>query len=148
MSKKINPMDKFDFLLGNWKLKYKVPKSQFSTGDSGEGEGSFKKILNKKYIVFDYHAKLSAGEGGAHGIFAWDKRRKIYRYWWFEDTGEYSEASCEFLDENMLCLNWHDSILVQTFQKLEKGNKILLQMRYPLNKDDYKTALEVLFKKK
>jgi hypothetical protein len=30
----LNPMDKFNFLLGTWKLEYKVPKSHFSDYDS------------------------------------------------------------------------------------------------------------------
>lgn len=148
MDKIDDPMDKFHFFIGDWKLEYKVPASRFSAEDSGVGEGSFKRVLNDRYVVFDYHAKLSAGEGGAHGIFAWDKRGNIYRYWWFEDSGEYSEASCEFLDENTLCMNWHDGVLVQIFRRLEDGKKILLQMKYPSDKNDYKTVLEVLLTRK
>lgn len=141
-------MEKFNFLLGNWKLDYKVPKSQFSGEDIGEGEGSFKRILNNQYITFDYNAKLSKSEGAAHAIFAWDGKSKIYRYWWFEDSGEFMKATCDFIDENTLCLNWHNSILVQTFQKIENGKKIILQMKYPINKNEYGIILEVLFTKK
>jgi len=39
MKEETNPMDKFDFLIGTWKLEYTVPKSQFSEADSGEGDG-------------------------------------------------------------------------------------------------------------
>ena len=147
MSKESNPMDKFNFLLGAWKLKYKVPKSRFSNDDAGVGEGEFKRVLNDRYVTFDYHAKLSASEGAAHTIFAWDEKNKIYRYWWFEDSGEFMKATCNFINENTLCLNWHNSLLVQTFKQTENG-KILLQMRYPSNKKDYATILEVVFTKK
>jgi len=147
MSKESNPMDKFNFLLGAWKLKYKVPKSQFSDDDAGEGEGEFKRVLNNRYVTFDYHAKLSASEGAAHTIFAWDEKNKIYRYWWFEDSGEFMKATCNFINENTLCLNWHNSLLVQRFNRIE-NEKILLQMRYPSNKKDYATILEVVFTKK
>lgn len=102
MSEEINPMDKFNFLLGVWKLEYQVPKSQFSEYDSGEGEGEFKRMLNNKYVTFDYYAKLSKGEGAALAIFVWDKRSNIYRYWWFEDSGEFMEATCNFLNETTL----------------------------------------------
>jgi hypothetical protein len=147
MNDKINPMDKFNFLLGNWKLEYKVPKSGFSSEDIGEGEGRFEYILNNRYVAFDYHAKLTNMERSAHAIFAWDSKCKIYRYWWFEDSGEFMKATCNFIDENTLCMNWHDSILVQTFSRLE-NDKIILQMKYPVNKNDFQVILEVIFTKK
>lgn len=147
MSEESNPMDKFNFLLGAWELEYKVPKSRFSEYDSGIGEGEFKRTLNNQYVMFDYSAKLSKGEGAAHAIFVWDKRSNIYRYWWFEDSGEFMEATCNFLNETTLYLNWHNSLLVQTFQLMENG-KIILQMKYPSNGNDYDVVLEVVFTKK
>ena len=146
MSNELNPMDKFNFLLGPWKLESKVPKSQFSDYDTGEGKGEFKRILNNRYVTFDYHANLSKDEGAAHAIFAWDKRSEIYRFWWFEDSGEFDKATCNFVNENTLCLNWHNSLLVQTFSQMEDG-KILLEMKQPLNKNEYELILEVLFTK-
>jgi hypothetical protein len=147
MSEQINPMEKFNFLIGKWNLEYRVPESRFSPKDHGWGEGEFKRILNNKYVTFDYHAKLTAGEGSAHGIFAWDDKSKIFRYWWFEDSGAFMEATCDFLEENTLCLNWHDSILVQTFTRKE-DEKVILEMRYPKDKTDYEIVLEVVLTKK
>ena len=118
-----------------------------SDEDRGEGEGEFKYILDNRYFTFDYHAKFSNGEGGAHGIFAWDDKSKIYRYWWFEDSGAFMEATCNFIDENTLGMNWHNSLLVQTFSKTE-GEKVILEMRYPKDKDDYELVLEVVLSKK
>ena len=147
MKEETNPMDKYDFLIGTWKLEYTVPKSQFSEADSGEGNGVFKRVLNDRYVTFDYHSKLSGGEGSAHAIFAWDEKSKIYRFWWFEDSGAFMQATCNFLDENTLCLNWHDSILVQTFSRTENGN-VVLEMRYPKNKTEYEIVLKVTFVRK
>ncbi|MGD8780175.1 MAG: hypothetical protein PVH88_14570 [Ignavibacteria bacterium] len=147
MDNELNPMDKFNFLLGVWKLDYIIPKSQFSEQDSGVGEGEFKRILNNKYVTFDYSAKLSKMEDGAHAIFVWDSKSEIYRYWWFEDSGAFMEATCNFINENLLCLNWHNSLLVQTFEKIENGN-IILQMKHPTAKKNYETILEVIFSKK
>lgn len=143
----LNPMDKFNFLLSKWKLEYIIPESKFSEKDKGEGEGEFNRILNDRYVTFDYKAQFLKSEGAAHGIFAWDDKSKIYRYWWFEDSGAYDQATCDFIDENTLCLNWHNSILVQTFRKTE-DDKIILEMRYPINNTDYKVVLEVVFSKK
>lgn len=80
MTKETYPMDKFNFLLGKWNLEYRAPKRQFSEVDSRDGEGEFKLVLNDRFVTFDYHAKLSGGEGRAHAIFTWDDKSKIYRY--------------------------------------------------------------------
>ena len=111
------PISKLDFLLGEWSLDYRVPESAISKEDKGTGTGEFKRILNDKFVSFDYHAKLSSMETKAHAIFAWDEKANIFKYWWFESYGGFLAASCNFIDENTLCLNWHDSLLVQTFKK-------------------------------
>ena len=145
MENKLKPMDKFNFLLGKWKLEYKIPKSQFSDGNNGEGEGEFRRILNDKYVCFDYRARLSNIQNAAHGIFVWEKKN-IYKYWWFEDSGAFMEATCNFINENTLCLNWHNSLLVQTFQKLE-ADKIVLHMKHPTSANKFEIILEVILTK-
>ena len=70
MENEFNPMDKFNFLLGSWEMEYKVPKSKFSEKDSGKGRGKFTRILNDKYVSFDYTGKLSSGDFAAHALFA------------------------------------------------------------------------------
>jgi hypothetical protein len=142
MSDELNPMDKFNFLLGNWNLEYTIPKSFFSEARSDSGKGTFKRALNDKYVTFDYSTKTG---GEAKGIFAWDDNLKVYRYWWFENSGTFMEATCNFLSETTLSLNWHNSLLVQTFQQLEKDN-IILKMSHPSN-NDYEIVLEVIFTK-
>jgi len=47
-------MNKFKFLIGNWNLEYKIPKSSFNEEATGKGAGTFKRTLNDKYVVFDY----------------------------------------------------------------------------------------------
>ena len=37
-------MKKFNFSIGDWKLKYTVPKSSFSEAGSSEGEGTFRRV--------------------------------------------------------------------------------------------------------
>lgn len=144
MQKQSNKMDQFNFLLGKWNLKYKVPKSVFSDEDFGIGKGEFKTFLNNRFVTFDYDAKLSKREVAAHAIFGWDDKNKIYRYWWFENSGEFMEASCDFINENSLRLNWYNSLLVQTFHLIENGN-IIMRMNYPINDNDNALVLEVLF---
>ena len=143
MNKLINPMEKFNFLIGEWDLKYRVPKSVFSNEDVGEGTGEFKKTLNGNYVIFNYSAKLKLSENSAMGIFAWDKKSSLYRYWWFENSGNFLSATCDFINDETLFLNWHNSLLIQTFKK-ESRDKVILQMKYPLNENKHDLILEVI----
>jgi hypothetical protein len=140
-------MKKFDFLIGDWTLKYTVPKSSFSIQDSGDGQGTFARALNDKYVVFNYKAKLTSGSAQAHGIFAKDEKHEIYRYWWFEDSGNYLAATCNFVNDKTLFLNWHDSLLIQTF-KLVKKDYIELKMSHPIDSQNFELILKVEFNKK
>ena len=134
-------IEKLGFLLGNWNLEYRIPKSKFSEARSDSGTGSFRNALNRRYVFFDYSTK-SGGE--AHGIFTWDDKIKFYRFWWFENSGSFMTATCDFVNDDTLNMNWHDSILVQTFTK-DNPDQVTLKMKYPGMKGDYEIVLEVIF---
>lgn len=140
-------MERFAFLLGNWNLEYRVPKSAFSKADTGSGSGTFKRVLNDNYVCFDYSCSLTTGEGEAHAIFAWDEKTKIYRFWWFESSGNFQTATCNFLKDETLYLNWHDTLLKQTFKKINQ-NKVVLRMEHPNSEKEYELILEVIFTRK
>ena len=133
-------LDKFEFLFGEWNLEYRIPKSTLSDAGSDTGIGSFKKILSNNYVLFEYSTK-SGSE--AKGIFAWDDKVKIYRYWWFENSGNFLSATCNFVNDITLSMNWHDTLLVQTFVK-ESIDKVVLKMQYP-TVNGYELILEVIF---
>ena len=137
-------LDKFGFLLGDWNLESRIPKSKFSDAETDTGVGSFKKILNDKYVLFEYSAETG---GAAKGIFAWDDKIKQYRYWWFENSGNFSQATCNFVNEKTLAMNWLDSLLVQTFVK-ETSNRVVLKMQHPADNGGYELVLEVILTKK
>lgn len=142
----MNPdiLDKFEFLFGDWNLEYRIPKSKFSDSGSDTGFGSFKKILSDNYVLFEYSTK-SGGE--AKGIFAWDDKVKVYRYWWFENSGNFSSATCNFVNDVTLAMNWHDTLFVQTFVK-ESPDKVVLKMQHPSDQGEYELILEVIFTRK
>lgn len=140
-------MEKFDFLIGNWNLEYRVPKSAFSEAATGRGIGAFKRALDDKYVYFDYSCSLTTGEGEAHAIFAWDEKAKMYRYWWFESSGNFLTASCNFVNNETLFLNWHDTLLIQTFTKAGP-DKVVLRMENPNSEGKYELILEVIFTRK
>jgi hypothetical protein len=152
MAKQSNVMDKFDFLLGNWNLEYRVPKSPFSEVAKGTGTGTFKRALDDKYVYFDYTASLITSEkveqkGGAHGIFAWDEKGKVYKYWWFECSGNFMDATCNFVNDETLFMNWHDTLIIQTFTKVS-ANKVILRMEHPVAQGKFELILEVIFTRK
>ena len=137
-------LDKFKFLIGDWNLEYRIPKSILSEPATDTGVGSFKKILKDKYVLFEYSTK-SGGE--AKGIFAWDDKIKMYRYWWFENSGNFLTATCNFVNDTTLAMNWHDTLLVQTFVK-EAPDRVILKMQHPNEKGGYELILKVVFTKK
>jgi hypothetical protein len=141
-------LDKFNFLIGSWNLNYKIPKSSFSEEAAGDGKGTFKRALNDKYVVFDYEASFSTGDrAAAHGIFTWDDKLKMYRYWWFEDSGSFENATCDFINDETLFMNWHNSNLIQTFTKIDE-NTVELRMENPDKDGNFKLVLELIFKRR
>ena len=139
-----NAMNKFEFLLGTWDLDYKIPKSDFSEPGTDKGTGTFTKIMNDRYVLFEYSTQ-SGSE--AKGIFAWDDKVKIYRYWWFENSGSFLAATCNFIDDTTLAMNWHDSVLVQTFTR-ETLDRVVLKMQYPAAKGGHEPVMEVILTRK
>jgi hypothetical protein len=135
-----NHMDKFNFLIGDWDLEYRIPKSTFSDSSTDMGIGKFKKILNKNYVIFEYSTQIGSE---AKGIFAWDDKIKIYRYWWFENSGSFQTATCNFINDSILAMNWHDTLLVQTFTK-QTTDCVVLKMQHPAEKEGYQLILEVI----
>ena len=140
-------MKKFEFLIGDWNLESKIPKSSFSEATTGSGFGTFKRTLDDKYVFFDYESNIEGETGGAHGIFAWDEKMQIYRYWWFESSGAFSEATCNFTDADTLFMSWHNSLLIQTFKKIRK-NKVVLHMSNASSENKFDLVLEVIFTRK
>ena len=140
-------MKKFDFLIGDWKLKYTIPKSSFSEAGTSEGEGTFKRALKDKYVFFDYKSGLTPGPWEANGIFAKDDKHDIYRYWWFEDSGSFLTATCNFVNDTTLFMNWHDTLLIQTFELVEK-DYVVLKMSQPVDEKNFELLLKVELLKK
>lgn len=130
----------FEFLLGDWNLESRIPKSKFSEAGTDRGSGSFTRIMDDQFIQFEY-----GNESGVHakGIFAWDEKIRLFRYWWFESSGSFSQATCEFINASTLAMNWHDTVLVQTFT-METPEKVVLLMQYPSEKGGYEVVLEVI----
>ena len=137
-------MNRFSFLLGDWNLKYRIPKTIFSPAGTDSGTGSFRRALKGNFVFFEYS---TASGSEAQGIFAWDDKVKVYRYWWFENSGNFSTATCNFVNDDTLAMNWHDTLMVQTFIK-DGSDEVVLKMQYPAEKEGYEIVMEVIFTRK
>jgi len=140
-------MEKFEFLLGDWDLEYRVPKSSMSLAATGTGSGTFKRFLDDKYVTFDYSCSLTTGQGQAHAIFVWDQKARLYRFWWFENSGNFDQATCNFLNDKALFLNWQGSLFVQSFRAVDP-DKVILRMEHPTSEGEYELVMEVTFTRK
>ena len=149
MVKQGNKMEKFEFLIGDWDLDYSLPENEFNKkAGTGKGSGTIRRILGNRYVCFDYSCLLTTGaDVQAQGIFAWDDKANIYRYRWFESSGSFSKASCRFIDDDTLFLNWHDSLLIQTFRK-DGADRVMLSMKHPDSHGEYQAVLSVRFDKR
>ena len=143
MAAKQEQMKKFEFLIGTWDLEYRVPRSAFGKAERGTGSGTCRRALNDKYVYFDYECQLPSGDGEAHAVFAWDGKANVYRYWWFEDSGSFLTATCDFVGDGVLCLNWHNALLTQTFRR-ESPKRVVLRMDHPDSTGRPETILEVV----
>ena len=143
-----NQMERFEFLIGDWALEYKIPASKYSEAMTGTGIGTFSRQLDDKYAVFDYKARVGdSPEVQAHAIFVWDQKLNLYRFWWFESSGNFNTATCRFINDETLLINWHDSLLIQTFRKTGP-NTVLLKMEDPDAEGNYVPVMEVLLTRK
>lgn len=147
MADESDKMDRFEFLIGEWNLVYNIPKTAFGEAAKGTGKGKFNRALDGKYVYFDYDSYINDEEESAHAIFAWDDKTGLYHFWWFESSGNFSEATCDFVDDDNLYLNWHDSLLIQRFSKLNRNN-VILRMEKPVSNGKTDLILEVIFKRK
>jgi hypothetical protein len=137
-------MKKFEFLIGTWDLDYRVPTSASGKAERGTGSGTFRRALKDQYVYFDYQCHLPSGDGGAHAVFGWDEKAKVYRYWWFEDSGNFLIATCDFVSPGILFLNWHDTLLNQTFSQ-ENPDRVVLRMNHQDPTGRPEPILEVIF---
>ena len=137
-------IEKLGFLLGEWRLDYNIPKSSFAEAGTDVGTGKFRRALNDNYVIFEYSTETG---GAAQGIFAWDTKAGVLRYWWFENSGSFVAADCQFLSDDVLAMNWHDTVLVQTFTKAGP-DIVVLKMRNPTSQGTYELVLEVVLTKK
>lgn len=140
-------MEKLGFLLGDWDLHYHIPKSVLSEAKTGGGFGRFQRALEGKAVFFDYTSLIDGETGQAHGVFVKDEKTGIYRYWWFESSGAFMQASCQFSDDDTLNMNWHDSTLTQFFKRLGP-DRVQLQMSLQNSDGGVDSVLEVLLTRK
>lgn len=146
MKDNVEAMKGFAFLLGEWELEYRIPASHLSPEATGSGQGRMRRILNDRFVAFDYTCEVTTGTGAAHAVIGWDAKAKVYRFWWFEDSGSFMTASCDFVGGDHFMMNWHNSLLRQEFKKTGP-DEVTLTMEHPDAEGSYKPVLTVIMKR-
>jgi hypothetical protein len=120
------------FMAGDWDLDYTVTQKGETTKTLC-GTGSLRYLFGSTYLAFDYQVKQrdsGAVMGAAHGIFAWDQKAERYRYFWFEDSGTFLQATAVLRDGHDLLMQWQDINCSQIFRRVH-ADAMYLEMRCP-----------------
>ena len=126
------PMRALSFMVGEWGLDYTVTQHGHTT-KTIRGIGSLRYLFNATYLIFDYQMFDKATDkmiGEAHAIFAWDKKLGQYRYYWFESSGNFLQATGSLRDDRTLALEWQDIHCTQIFRRVS-ADAMYLEMECP-----------------
>jgi len=126
------PMRALSFMVGEWGLDYTVTQHGHTT-KTIQGIGLLRYLFNATYLTFDYHMLEKATRekiGEAHAIFAWDKKLGQYRYYWFESSGNFLQATGILQDDHTLALEWQDINCTQIFRRVN-ADAMYLEMQCP-----------------
>ena len=126
------PMRALSFMVGEWGLDYTVTQHGHTT-KTIRGIGSLRYLFNATYLTFDYQMlEKATGEmiAEAHAIFAWDKKLGQYRYYWFESSGNFLQATGILRDDHTLALEWQDIHCTQIFRRVS-ADAMYLEMQCP-----------------
>ena len=126
------PMRALSFMVGEWELDYTVTQHGCTTSTIC-GSGSLRYLFDATYLTFDYQMRQKdTGEmiGEAHGVFAWDPKAGQYRYYWFESSGTFLQATGVLRDDRTLALEWQDVNCTQIFRQVS-ADAIYLEMHCP-----------------
>jgi hypothetical protein len=125
-------MDALNFMIGEWALDYSVTQ-RGQTTQTIRGTGSLRYLFSAAYLTFDYRTLDKATGntiGEAHAIFAWDEKAGQYRYYWFESSGNYHQATGVLQDAHTLALHWDEINCTQIFRRVD-SDAMYLEMRCP-----------------
>jgi hypothetical protein len=126
------PMRGLRFMVGEWELDYTVTQHGQTTKTIC-GTGSLRYLFDETYLTFDYRVQQKdTGKmiGEAHGIFGWDRKGGQYRYYWFESSGTFLQATAVLRDDHTLAMEWQGVNCTQIFRRVS-ADAMYLEMRCP-----------------
>jgi len=125
-------MQALNFMIGEWGLAYTVIQKGHTT-QTIRGTGSLRYLFHATYLTFDYQMfEKATGSmiAEAHAIFTWDKKSAQYRYYWFESSGNFHQATGVLQDAHTLALEWQEINCTQIFRSVS-ADAMYLEMRCP-----------------
>jgi hypothetical protein len=121
-----------DFMVGEWDLDYTVTQRGV-TSSTIDGTGSIRPLFGGAYLTFDYvvvNKDTREELGGAHAILAWDAKAGQYRFFWFESSRTFLQATGALADDCTLALEWQGVNCTQIFRRVD-DYAMYLEMRCP-----------------
>jgi hypothetical protein len=69
------------------------------------------------FLVINYTGKGPEGGYAAHGVMAYDHEEKIYKLWWFDDSGNIGQYSGSWKDDNTLVFELKKTVGGRAFRE-------------------------------
>ncbi|HLG93633.1 MAG TPA: DUF1579 family protein [candidate division Zixibacteria bacterium] len=93
---------KLSFLVGNFtseNISYDTPMGK---GGPGKGRNMNRWGLDSLYVMANYEGTMAAlGDYKGHGMFTYDVQSQQYKCWWFDNHGNQSEYTGNFIGDTL-----------------------------------------------
>ena len=133
------------FLVGAWEEAITYPGAQMATGT---GRWIARPVLGD-FLMINYEGRGPQGPYRAQGVLTYDRELKLYRMWWFDDTGGIGDYRGIFVDMNTLVLehqakkDGRDFRERITYVRVAPG-EVRTKIEQAWDAEEYKTSLEAV----
>ena len=135
------------FLVGAWEEEISYPGAA-GTPAQGRGRWLARPALGF-FLMLNYEGRGPEGPYRAQGVLTYDRDSKLYRMWWFDDTGGIGDYRGIFTDVNTLVLehqakkegrDFRERI---TYARVAPG-EVRTKIEQAWDTEDFQTSLEAV----
>lgn len=98
-------LDRLDMLVGTWEGTAEMSMPGMDEPMTIRGVNTTKWELDKRFLIEHFEGDM--GEEGKFegvGVWTWDPKAKVYRNWWFDSYGSFSQGTAKYDEETR---TWH-----------------------------------------
>jgi hypothetical protein len=125
-------MRALSFMACEWELDYTATQ-RGQTTSTIRGTGVLWYVFGGTYLTFDYQMRQKdsgKSTGEAHGIFVWEAKTQRDRYYRFESSGTFLQATGVLAGDHTLSLEWTGIDCTQMFRRVN-DRALYLEMTCP-----------------